>query len=47
MSYPYLIMSKGLCYSSTKKHHKKARFKKAYAREKARVNKRFLLRSKR
>jgi len=41
MSYPYPVMHKGLCYSSTKKHHKKARFKKAFAREIARVNKMF------
>lgn len=39
MSYPYPVMRKGLCYFSTKKHHKKARFKKAFAREMERVRK--------
>lgn len=39
MSHPYPVMHKGLCYFSTKKHHKKARFKKAFAREMARVRK--------
>ena len=43
MSYPYPVMREGLCYFSTKKHHKKARFKKAFAREEARVNRIFRL----
>lgn len=37
MYYPYPVMRKGLCYLSTKKQHKKARFRKAFAREMARV----------
>lgn len=37
MYYPYPVMRKGLCYFSTKKHHKKVRFQKALAREIARV----------
>lgn len=36
-AYPYPVMRKGLCYFSTKKHHKKARFRTAFAREMARV----------
>ena len=39
MSYPYPVMRKGLCYFSTKKKKKKARFKKAFAREMERVRK--------
>lgn len=41
MNCPYQVMRKGLCYSSTKKHHKKARFKKAYARKMKKMNKLF------
>ncbi len=41
MNYPYQVMREGLCYSSTKKCHKKARFKKAYAREMEKINKTF------
>lgn len=37
MIYPYSVMREGLCYFSTKKHHKKARFKKAFSREMERV----------
>lgn len=37
MWYPYPVMRKGLCYFSTKKHYKKARYKKAFAREMERV----------
>lgn len=37
MYYPYPVMRKGLCYLSTKKHHKKSRFRKAFAREMMRV----------
>lgn len=37
MYYPYLVMRKGLCHLSTKKHHKKVRFRKAFTREMARI----------
>jgi hypothetical protein len=37
--YPYPVMRKRLCYLSAKKHHKKARFRKAFAREMTRVRK--------
>lgn len=37
MHYSYPVMRKGLCYFSTKKHHKKSLFRKAFAREMVRV----------
>lgn len=42
MRYPYPVMRKGLCYFSTKKHYKKARYKKAFSREIERVKLIFL-----
>ena len=38
----YPVMRKGICYFSNRKHYKKARFKKAFARTMTRVKRIFM-----